>query len=83
MRLTVIQFAVGHEDGHCESLGKGEVPAEESKQLQGLYGDSILWQWNGNICMQLLFIKRHCWLFRQVCLFRRAVPGFKYHLRHL
>lgn len=44
---------------------------------------SILWQWNGNICLQLLFIKRHCWLFRQVCLFRRAVPGFKYHLRHL
>lgn len=39
MRLTVIQFTVGHEVRHCESLGKGEVPAEESKRLQGLYGE--------------------------------------------
>lgn len=35
----MIHFTAGQENGHCESFGKGEIPSEESKQLQGLYGE--------------------------------------------
>lgn len=57
----MIQFTAGEENGHCESFGKGEIPSEKVNSCKDCMVKklliSILCQWNGNICMQLLFIK--------------------------